>query len=151
MNAEMRFFFDSNVMISAALLPRSVPRQAIDLASELGQLLLSPEVYTELARILRKDRFDRYASIQTRFQFLKALVRSAILIKPTESERVTACRDPDDDKFLTLAVAGSATCLVSGDTDLLSLDPFQDIPILTPRAFLDRFTKELPGPSEPSP
>ena len=51
-------------------------------------------------------------------------------------ERVTACRDPDDDMFLEVAVNGRATHIVTGDKDLLALHPFRGIPILTPADFL---------------
>ena len=50
-------------------------------------------------------------------------------------EAVFACRDPKDDKFLELAVNGHADVIVSGDADLLVLNPFRDIPILTPAGF----------------
>jgi len=49
---------------------------------------------------------------------------------------VTVCRDPDDNKLLEIAVAGRADCLVTGDQDLLILDRFRGIPILTPTGFL---------------
>lgn len=52
------------------------------------------------------------------------------------SGAVTVCRDPDDNKLLEMAVAGRADCLVTGDRDLLVLDPFEGIPILTPDGFL---------------
>lgn len=51
------------------------------------------------------------------------------------TERITMCRDPKDDKFLELAMSGRADVIVSGDSDLLVLDRFRDIPILTPAAF----------------
>jgi uncharacterized protein len=50
--------------------------------------------------------------------------------------RITICRDPKDDKFLELAVSGRATCIVTGDSDLLALNPFRGIAITTPQAFL---------------
>jgi hypothetical protein len=50
----------------------------------------------------------------------------------------TACRDPKDDKFLSLAVSGLATHIVTGDADLLALHPFQGIQILTPGALLEQ-------------
>ena len=49
---------------------------------------------------------------------------------------IQACRDSKDDHILALAVSGGATCIISGDGDLLALDPFQGIPIRTPDAFL---------------
>jgi predicted nucleic acid-binding protein len=54
----------------------------------------------------------------------------------TITERIAAaCRDPTDDKFLELAVNGRADLIVSGDADLLALDPFRGIPIITPTAY----------------
>ena len=52
--------------------------------------------------------------------------------------RVAACRDPRDDKFLDVALAGEAAAIISGDKDLLVLTPWHGIPILTPAEFLMR-------------
>ena len=46
------------------------------------------------------------------------------------TERIAACRDPTDDKFLELAVSGRADLIVTGDADLLTLNPFRSIPII---------------------
>jgi predicted nucleic acid-binding protein len=50
-------------------------------------------------------------------------------------ERIAACRDPTDDKFLALAINGHADQIVSGDADLLALNPFRHIPIVRPAEF----------------
>ncbi len=55
----------------------------------------------------------------------------------TVAGRIRVCRDPDDDKFLETAINGEASCIVTGDADLLALDPFDGLRILTPRAFLE--------------
>ena len=52
------------------------------------------------------------------------------------TERVAACRDPTDDKFLELAVNGHADLIISGDGDLLALNPFREVPIVTPAVFV---------------
>ena len=52
------------------------------------------------------------------------------------AERIAVCRDPTDDKFLELAVNGRADLIVTGDNDLLALNPFRDIPIITPAVFV---------------
>jgi predicted nucleic acid-binding protein len=49
---------------------------------------------------------------------------------------ITACRDPQDDKVLEIAVAGKADAIVTGDEDLLALHPFEGIPIVGPAEFL---------------
>ena len=59
------------------------------------------------------------------------------------STTITACRDPKDDKILALAVDGRATLIVTGDDDLLSLDPFRGIRIERPDQFLKRFHSVL--------
>ena len=51
-------------------------------------------------------------------------------------ERIAECRDPTDDKFLELAINGHADLIVSGDADLLALDPFRQIPIVPPADFV---------------
>ncbi|MGD0800368.1 MAG: putative toxin-antitoxin system toxin component, PIN family [Terracidiphilus sp.] len=48
--------------------------------------------------------------------------------------------DPRDDKFLEVAVHGKADAILTGDADLLTLDPFQRVRIVTPQEFL-----ALPG------
>ena len=52
------------------------------------------------------------------------------------AERVTACRDSTDDKFLELAVNGRADLIVTGDRDLLVLNPFRGVAIIEPAAFV---------------
>jgi len=54
----------------------------------------------------------------------------------TITERIAACRDPKDDKFLELAVNDGADLIVTGDADLLAPNPFRDIPIVTTAIFV---------------
>jgi predicted nucleic acid-binding protein len=67
------------------------------------------------------------------FDNLRRMFAAADLVTITES--IVACRDPHDDKFLELAVNGRADVIISGDADLLVLDAFRGIPIITPAAF----------------
>ena len=65
-----------------------------------------------------------------RERFLGRFVRDAEIVEIRE--RVRACRDPKDDEVLEAAVNGLADCVVTGDADLLALDPFRGIRIQTP-------------------
>ncbi len=49
---------------------------------------------------------------------------------------IEICRDPDDNKFLEIAIDGKADHIISGDKDLLALNPFQGIPIIKPADFI---------------
>ena len=56
---------------------------------------------------------------------------------PADVAAKQVCRDPDDDAFIHAAIAASACVIVSGDQDLLALDPSAGLRVLTPRAALD--------------
>jgi hypothetical protein len=134
MTSKLRAVFDTSVVVSAVLLPRSVPRQAFDRVQEQGRVLISAATVNELNEVLRRQRFDKYVREAQRLEFLAALIREAELVDVTEV--VTECRDPKDNKFLELAVSGKATYIISGDKDLLALHPFRGIPVIAPQVFL---------------
>jgi uncharacterized protein len=137
--AKPRLVFDTNAIISAALLKRSVSRRAFDTALNEGELLTSAETIDELHQVLGRADFAKYVTEDERMEFLAILLREATLVEVTVC--VGECRDPRDNKFLELALSGGAVCLVSGDQDLLVLHPFRSIPIVTPRGFLDEVWK----------
>ncbi len=136
MTSNERFVLDTNVIVSAVLLSRSLPRQAFDLAFSRGTVLVSESMLDELDNVLRRPRFERYVSEDQRLQFLTNFIRDATVAEVTEV--ITDCRDPKDNKFLELAVSGSATCIISGDADLLVLHPFRSIPVVTPQVFVSQ-------------
>jgi putative PIN family toxin of toxin-antitoxin system len=90
----------------------------------------------ELATVLGRPKFDPYLSIADRQEFIRLLGRIAELVPIVR--RVRACRDPRDDKFLEVAVNGRAEIIITGDRDLLELNPFIGIAILSPVAYLAR-------------
>lgn len=131
----MRCIFDTNVLVSALLLPKSKPRQALDLALRTGTVLLSFATLAELYEVLTRKQFRRYASEEDIRSFLAALTREAQWVDV--DVQISACRDPKDNKFLELAVSGQATHIVTGDADLLTLNPFPRIEIVPPHRFLE--------------
>ena len=129
-----RYVFDANVIVSALLFNDSVPGQAFFRALDRGVLLLSPQLVEELRDVLGRDKFDAYLAREDRERLLAGLIQDAELIVP--SVRLQACRDPDDDMVLELAVSSGALVIVTGDKDLLVLHPFRGIQILKPAQFL---------------
>lgn len=130
----MRIVIDTNAIISAALFENSTPGQALALALRRGDLLLSLATLAELSEVLRRPKFARYVTPAESEEFLATLVERATFIEIRDE--IIACRDPKDDKFLEVAVNGSADCIVSGDADLRILHPFRGILILSPDEFL---------------
>jgi putative PIN family toxin of toxin-antitoxin system len=131
-----RIVVDTNALISRLLLPRSVPGEAVRKAADTGQLLVSEPTLAELAGVLARPKFTPYVTIKDRQQFIRLLGRVAEMVPLTHIIR--ACRDPKDDKFLELAVNGGAQLIITGDKDLLVLNPFRGIPIITPAQYLLR-------------
>lgn len=134
MASSERYVFDANVIVSALLFPDSKPGRAFFPALHSGSVLISDQLMAELRTVLFRTKFDRYASTEDRIKLLDLLIDEASLVQITAT--IQACRDPKDNHILELAASGAATCVISGDGDLLALDPFQGIPIRTPDAFL---------------
>jgi uncharacterized protein len=130
-----RIVVDTNALVSRLLVPNSLPGQAVRKAVDTAQLLLSEATLTELADVLSRPKFDAYVSIEEWREFFRRLSRVAEVIPITYI--VHACRDPKDDKFLELAVNGNADLIVTGDDDLLVLNPLRGIPIITPASYLE--------------
>ncbi|HSK79413.1 MAG TPA: putative toxin-antitoxin system toxin component, PIN family [Thermoanaerobaculia bacterium] len=135
----MRAVVDTNILIRALLKPQGTVAPILGRLRAGDYLLLySTETLEEIADVLSRPRFRNKYGIRDRD--VEALLALLILRgeKVAPSQRIAACRDPKDDKFLEVAVAGQAEILVTGDRDLLVLSPFQGIPFLTPAEFLNR-------------
>ncbi len=133
-----RFVVDTNVLISALLFKYSVPFRAIELAEKQGIILYSEATLNELERVLSRKKFNKYLSLEERQVFLLKFISTSELVSITE--KIAVCRDEKDNQFLELAVSGNANVIVTGDLDLLVLNPFQGIEIITPDMFIDRFS-----------
>jgi uncharacterized protein len=120
-----RYVIDTNVLVSAGLFDCSVPRQSFERVLRYGKVLISQPVINELQEVFRRSRFDKYASLNTRLKFIANILEISEMVEIKEV--ITICRDPKDDKFLELAINGSANFLITGDRDLLVLNPFREI------------------------
>lgn len=135
MNDLIPWVLDTNVLVSRLLMPRGLAAQAVDHALESGVLLFSEATLNELTVVLGREKFDPYVSRTDRQQFVR-LLGGVSRIVPI-SHQVQACRDPKDDKFLDVALVGEARAIITGDQDLLVLDPFHGVRIINPAAFLN--------------
>ena len=129
-----RVVFDTNTLVSALLLPISIPRQALDYAFSHGKVLTSLALLSKLDRVLNYPKLAPYITPAERSQFLGKLTLEGTLT--TVTVQLTVVRDPKDNFVLELAVSGGANVIVSGDNDLITLRRYDSIPIRTPAQFL---------------
>ncbi|HTV35678.1 MAG TPA: putative toxin-antitoxin system toxin component, PIN family [Xanthobacteraceae bacterium] len=129
----MRIVLDTNVLVSAALKRQSMPGMAVLVVERRGGLLKSLVTEQQLFEVVSRPYLATLIDPESQ-AWLRKLMAAAELVDI--AERIAACRDPTDDKFLELAVNGRADLIVTGDGDLLVLNPFRDIPIVTPAAFV---------------
>ena len=131
------FVFDTNAFLSAALICGSVNELALNRAFQIGKVVVSAESLAEFTEVLFRKIFDKYLTDERRLQVIQKLERDTLNFKVTIT--INSCRDPKDNKFLELALTAKADCIISGDQDLLILNPFNDIPIVTAADFLKTF------------
>lgn len=135
--SKKRIILDTNILISGLVFSSCKPQQVFDLVREHHTLLMSEATLAEVLKVFIRPKFDKYISLEKRLAFITGLKRQAEMIITTET--ITDCRDPKDNKFLELAASGRANFLITGDQDLLVLNPFRDTEILTVNDFIENF------------
>jgi putative PIN family toxin of toxin-antitoxin system len=135
----MRVVIDTNILISFGIRPSTEFERLFDHLATHGTPLVSSSTIQELLQVLSRDKFRKYLPLEKSTKYIEWYLGLSETI--TVSEHVIACRDPKDDKFLSVAIAGRADCIIAGDHDLLDMRSFRNIPIYRPAEFLRLFVK----------
>jgi uncharacterized protein len=144
----MRAVIDTNILVRAMLKPEGSVGPVVDFLRDRRYVFLYSEAtLNELIAVLSRPRMvHKYGLTAAEVEALCALViRRGELVEPDRS--ITACRDPKDNKFLEVAVAGKADVIVTGDEDLEVLDPFEGISMIRPAKFLHLLRQSQGGSS----
>ncbi len=128
----MSVVVDTNALVSGALEDKPPPALAVRWVDRHGIVLKSMETERQLLDAISRPYLARLIESAAR-AWLKRLVATAEPV--TDAERIVACHDHTDDKFLELAVNGKADVIVPGDADLLVPGTFRGIPIISLAAF----------------
>ena len=128
---------DTNVLISAGLLPESKTAQVLALAVEHFVVAQNKDTWHELETRIARPKFDRYFGESGRLRHLVAIAQSIQFFEALTA--VSVSRDKTDDKFIALAIDSGATVLISGDSDLDDVKTYKGIEILSPAQFFERY------------
>jgi putative PIN family toxin of toxin-antitoxin system len=131
-----RVVIGTNVYVSRYLQPTGVAGKAFERIFKTDLPLISRATLLELRAVVSRVKFHKFVDPIEIEPFLEFVQTAA---EPVASHsQIRACRDPREYKFLELAVDGNAHLIVTGDQDLLILNPFRGITILTPSEYLAR-------------
>jgi uncharacterized protein len=136
-NRQPCIVIDTNVLISAGLLPDSKTAQALALAVEHFVIAQNQATWHELETRIARQKFDRYFGESGRLQHLVKIAQSSRFFEPMAN--VSVSRDASDDKFIGLAIDAGASILMSGDPDLKTVQTYEGIEILSPAEFFERY------------
>jgi len=103
------------------------------------QLLLSDELLEELNDVLHRPKFQKYFSVDMINELISLMLGKIEMVEIKETFDV--CRDPKDNFLLDLCLSGKADYLVTGDEDLLSLNPFKETQIIDYNSFQNMLKK----------
>ena len=135
----MKAVFDTNIFISAFIIPGSQGEKAFLLARQRRfELYTSVPILTETANKLR-EKFNQ--SEEDIKEALKMISRAAEVLKP--SIKLDVLEDVPDNRILECAVEAKADVIVTGDRHLLKLKKFQGIPVVRLVDFLRMFPEEF--------
>jgi uncharacterized protein len=134
MRESTRVVLDTNTLVSGTLLADSLPGKAVRKAITDDHLLMSEASLCELADVLSRKKFDRYVTVADREEFVRLIYRVVEVVPIVTA--VHECPDETDNRILEVAVNGAADVIVSGDRDLLHMNPFRGIPIVTPADYV---------------
>lgn len=135
---------DTNVFISAALIPEGAPAKIID-AWENGRfwLIVSVNIIEELRKVFYYDRIRKRCpkSDAEIDQFIDKVLKSGIETPGSLALKVVK-KDPTDDKFIIAAIEGHASYIVSGDPHLLELGSYENVKVVSPKEFVEILEKK---------
>ena len=134
----MKVFFDTNVCVAEALLGE-MAEQIIEVTERASwRIYSSTYLLDELQRVLvEKLGFSRRLAVLSRGR----VARRAKLVEPGASRHAVP-KDPADSPILRAALTAGVDYLVTNDTHLLALDPYEGLRIISMNAYCERLREE---------
>ena len=134
----MKIFFDTNVYVAETLLGQTA-EQLLDVTERAAwRIYATTYLLEELERVLtEKLGFSRRLALLSR----QRIVRRAKMVEPIPT-RHNVPQDPRDSPILRAALATGADFLVTNDTHLLTLDPYEGLRIISMTQYYQLLTEE---------
>lgn len=135
-NNPLRIIIDTNIWVSFVI---SDKLNLLDnlLFQNKVVLLFSEELIDEIKLTFEKPKLKKFIKNKSSIEDMFSKFEDFIELVDIETE-VNVCRDRDDNFLLSLAKDGNANVLITGDNDLLVLNPYEEIEIITIKDFFNK-------------
>ncbi len=130
----MKAVIDTNIWISFLIGKLLAGLNDYILAGPL-EVVISDEQLDEITTVLRRPKFRKHFSTDDIEEFLSLIYKTAVIVEVHHT--IKDCRDEKDNFILETALRGKADYIVTGDKDLLVLNPFRGKKIIGFREFED--------------
>ncbi|MEG4493347.1 putative toxin-antitoxin system toxin component, PIN family [Microcoleus sp. D3_18_C4] len=139
----MKIVVDTNIFVSGWLWG-GIPARLFRLARTRQLIICTSEpILAELENTLNKQKLQaRLQSLSFTVNALMSGTRELVEIYAISTINVPELRDANDNMILGNAIAAGADAIVTGDLDLLVLQEYEGIPIVTAKEFLERYFPE---------
>lgn len=128
----IKVIFDTNVWISF-LIGKKLSNIKNYIKDSTISIIISNELLSELIDVTKRTKLQKYFSTSNSVELIDLLNVHAINVSVNPTHFIN--RDPKDNFLLDLIDASQADYLVTGDADLLELNPFKTAKIITPADF----------------
>jgi len=135
--ANYKVVIDTNIFVSAFLGSKNAKLIMRDIFTDQYSLIMSHEQLQEIKFVLQRPKFDKYILPHELSKFISLLSYKTIV--PSIYEKINDCRDEKDNMILEAAVYGNADFIITSDNDLLTLNPYRWIRIVSPATFIKQF------------
>lgn len=132
-NNALKVILDTNLWISF-LITKDLSKLDEIIFSRQASLIFSSELLEEFLEVAQRPKFRRFFSQNDIEKILKTIEEYAEFV--IVNSKTEICRDPKDNFLLSLSIDSKANFLITGDKDLLELNPFGTTSIVTISDFL---------------
>jgi len=129
----VRVVFDTNIFISALVIPGSLAEKAILRVTEGGDILvISKDIINEVLSVL-SSKFSRDKEALSHVAVM--LSELGELVKPIK--KIKVFKDDPDNRILECAIHGKADVLVTGDKVMLLLKEYEGIKMIGLKEYVE--------------
>lgn len=133
--SKIKIVVDTNIFISAFLGSKKAKFLLKEILNDEYTLIISAAQLAEIKEVFLRPKFKKYISAGEVEELINLL--SLKVITPAIYDNINDCRDKKDNMILEEAVYGNAQYIITGDEDLLVLNPYRWIKIVNLTEFLN--------------